>query len=221
MMTVGLPSIPQRRTCGRPTQTTGKPCRLSPIWFWPEAAGITDPRSCRMHLTDAESAAYAPFLAADRERSDAFVREFIDHRMRLLASDPACWSWSLPTDTEVNGYLMSFSAATREHLGDARSLYVWGPWHAGRCAICGMDSVLINDHDHQTGLRRGRICSGCNTLEGFGHGGVFGKYRERNPATICGVAERYWNPFTQEYAEPQPERSGISWAEHPMKGIGL
>lgn len=93
-------------------------------------------------------------------------------------------------------------------------------WQAGRCAICGHVAVLVNDHDHQTSLVRGLLCRSCNTLEGMGHQGVFAKYRAFSPAIICGVRERYWNPFTKEYAEPAPP-PGDPWRDNPMKGIGL
>jgi hypothetical protein len=208
------------RSCVRIAATTGKRCRLSPIWFWPEGTGLPDPRSCRRHLTDDERAALAPFDAESEARSAEYMAVYDAWWLGLINSDPACWSWPLPTDDQIDSYIMSFSAETRGHLGDARSLYVWGLWHAGRCAICGRDSVLINDHDHRTGLMRGKICQGCNTLEGCGHGGVFAKYRERNPASISGVLERYWNPFTQEFAVPATP-AGDPWLSNPMRGIGL
>lgn len=209
------------RACGRPTKR-GEPCRLSPIWLWPARTGLPDPQSCRRHLTDEERAALAPIDAEWEAKSAADTAMFDAWWTRLINSDPACWSWPLPTDKEIQGYLMSFSAGTRRYLGDARSLYVMGPWHAGRCAICGSDGdVLVNEHDHRTGLMRGRTCQSCNVREGLNYGGVFAKYRERNPATICGVTERYWNPFTQEYAEPSADEPYDRWANNPMKGIGL
>ena len=93
-------------------------------------------------------------------------------------------------------------------------------WQDGRCAICGASVDLVQDHDHTTGLIRGDLCGRCNTLEGLRYGGVFAKYRKRNPATIWGVRERYWNPFTKEYAQPAPA-AGDPWRHNPMKGIGL
>ena len=92
-------------------------------------------------------------------------------------------------------------------------------WHDGRCAICGDRAVLVNDHDHRTGWQRGYLCNRCNILEGLGYGGVFEKYRRRNPAGICGVQEPYWNPSTREYAKPAPPYD--PWKNNPMKGVGL
>jgi hypothetical protein len=66
--------------------------------------------------------------------------------------------------------------------------------HKDRCAICGRRCMqLRKDHDHATGLIRGWLCPSCNTSEGCDHGneGIFAKYRERNPATMCGVRVEY------------------------------
>jgi hypothetical protein len=80
--------------------------------------------------------------------------------------------------------------------------------------------VLVEDHDHKTAMVRGRLCRSCNVLEGMGHGGVFAKYRERNPAVICGVQERYWNEYTKAYAEPvQPSPPYDPWKNNPMRGV--
>jgi len=35
-----------------------------------------------------------------------------------------------------------------------------------KCAICGDDKRLVIDHNHETGVVRGILCSRCNTLEG-------------------------------------------------------
>jgi len=32
----------------------------------------------------------------------------------------------------------------------------------GRCAMCGAESVLVVDHDHDTGVVRGLLCRTCN-----------------------------------------------------------
>jgi len=74
--------------------------------------------------------------------------------------------------------------------------------HHGMCAICGGTGDLVDDHDHETGLVRGRLCRFCNAKEGHAdNDGIFGKYRERNPASILGISVRYWSPWSG-YAEP-------------------
>lgn len=93
-------------------------------------------------------------------------------------------------------------------------------WQAGRCAICGKVSALVTDHDHTTGLIRGGLCSSCNTTEGVSIAPVFVHYRHRNPASILGIAERYWHPIERAYAEPSPPPVD-KWKNNPMKGIGL
>lgn len=35
------------------------------------------------------------------------------------------------------------------------------------CKLCGMDKILVPDHDHESGKVRGALCHGCNV--GIGH----------------------------------------------------
>lgn len=35
------------------------------------------------------------------------------------------------------------------------------------CEICGEETKLVYDHDHQTGLHRGWLCASCNKMLGF------------------------------------------------------
>jgi hypothetical protein len=80
----------------------------------------------------------------------------------------------------------------------------WWEWHPFMCAICGSKHRLVIDHDHATGLIRGRLCHSCNIREGFSHGDDrFGLYRQRNPASMWGFREVYWDPFRGE-AKPEP-----------------
>jgi hypothetical protein len=103
------------------------------------------------------------------------------------ARDPACWLWPLPS-----------SWAFRDEE-EAEEFLKW--WNH-LCAICESRHDLVCDHDHRTGLVRGYLCASCNTREGHaGNDGAFGKYRERNPASILGIKIRYYSPITG-WAEP-------------------
>jgi hypothetical protein len=103
--------------------------------------------------------------------------------------EPECWSWPVP---EPCAY------ATEAEADEA--LAEWQRFRG--CAICGVTGVLVDDHDHQTGLMRGQLCHTCNTKEGKGsQRPPFVKYRERHPAAILGVKVRYWSSWTG-YAEP-------------------
>ncbi|WP_211328833.1 endonuclease domain-containing protein [Thermomonospora umbrina] len=113
--------------------------------------------------------------------------------------DPACWSWAAPE--------------TRTYK-DEDSAGLFLSWWNRECAVCGVPGRLVVDHDHKTGLIRGRLCGSCNSLEGHASDdyGVFRKYRERPPAVILGIRAQYYNPWTG-YAEPEPELSDEAAAE--------
>lgn len=87
-------------------------------------------------------------------------------------------------------------------------------WQAGRCAICGTGSEqLVRDHDHETALVRGLLCTRCNTLEGSSWHPAMVTYRNgANPAAILGHREVYYNAFTG-YAKPQPRTTPDEMAE--------
>ena len=135
-------------------------------------------------------------------------------------SDPACWSWEPDTGAILERIKASVPQVAREHISDEG----WGEalledWQAGRCAICGNRRRLVTDHDHHSGMIRGLLCRSCNILEGMGRVGVFAKYRERNPAAICGVLVPYESPFAEKRAEPAPPYD--PWKDNPLKGAGL
>jgi hypothetical protein len=159
-----------------------RPCQRTPcdgtIFPWMVTLG-PDPMCCYQHYTDAE-----------RTALDAAMAER-DATMRLREVEPACWSWEVPEP--------------REYASEEEARTALSEWQFGRgCAICGPGWDLVDDHDHQTGLIRGRLCGSCNVKEGWGNDTPpFTKYRERGPAVILGVKVRYWSSFTG-YAEAQP-----------------
>jgi hypothetical protein len=136
---------------------------------------------------------------------------------------PACWSWPPPTDADRERVRTLYKSAI-DQLGDGiLPALVMSDWQQERCAVCGGQGAPVEDHDHGTGLVRGYLCRGCNVAEGMNRyaGRVWREYRERNPASICGVVERYWDPLTKEFAEPAEPLSADRWKNHPMRGVGL
>jgi Recombination endonuclease VII len=173
----------QHRPCGRPTKR-GKPCRQLVLGGGP----------CHRHRTSDEPrkagrvslawfAAPPGFSAANDEEAGRAYRN----------RDPACWSWPAPQTCTFK---------------DEESAVLFLHWWNRECAVCGLGDELVEDHDHQTGLIRGRLCRSCNSLEGHASDsyGVFRKYRERPPAVILGIRAQYWSPWTGQ-AEPEPEVS--------------
>lgn len=187
--------------CSRTTRR-GNRCRNFRVRWW--ACTGDDPASCEGHLTDDE-----------RDRFRAGRQALFGGRDDL---EPACWSWPPPTEADIDAAKRAFPGLTLSE-GDWRSLMM-SEWHQGRCAICGIAGQhLVEDHDHVTGLERGHLCRSCNVKEGMNRGGVFARYRQKNPASICGVREVYYDPFTKEFAEPAPQVD--RWKDNPMRGIGL
>ena len=84
---------------------------------------------------------------------------------------PACWSWPVTAADHEQAFLAELGGhPTREgkRLADA----LMTSWHAGRCAVCGSTRYpLVNDHDHDTGYLRGRLCERCNQRRRAGTGG--------------------------------------------------
>lgn len=187
--------------CGRPTSTTGRPCR-----GFRAAGGFTPAPACASHLTEEERAAW------QREKDAVTVAVFGP----LLAwpAEPACWSWPVPGDLDkfTRAAVADHSpdaAAVLLRSDEARGSTALNAWHAGRCAICGRvdGGELVTDHDHDTGLIRGLLCRSCNTREGLNAAGSFAAYRERHPAAILGVRARYYDPYAREYARPVADPS--------------
>lgn len=116
-------------------------------------------------------------------------------RARWWERNPACWSWKIPTRTELERLRTKLPNASDETL----RWLLMAEMHRDRCAACGRSCYrsqsLRTDHDHETGLVRGFLCPSCNTSEGYSRseGGIFGMYRLLNPAMMCGVRQAYWH----------------------------
>lgn len=83
----------------------------------------------------------------------------------------------------------------------------WQEFHAGvrladddeapeRCAICEVAPVwparrLVEDHCHDTGQIRGRLCNRCNLRESRWDGPIYRRYRAWHPAAILDAHEMY------------------------------
>lgn len=171
--------ILEEHRCGRPTLSTRNACRA--LRLFPFAA-------CVKHLNDEERTTYE----TEKAKWRAHFQPYRQQRTALLLGDPACWSWPVPGEDLASG----------DEYEDARRL---SDWQKGRCAICGIVDQLVNDHDHQTGLVRGRLCRPCNTSEGFDGrpGTVFERYRQRPPTSMLRIRLRYWDPIAKAFAQPE------------------
>jgi len=122
-------------------------------------------------------------------------------------TEPACWAWPPPPPLDEFSHLAE---------DDWRWPLVMAAWQKDRCAICGIRKTkLVWDHDHETGLIRGCLCSACNTSEGGSGVSLYVKYRERNPASIWGIRVLYDHP--QPAAEPLPHDLAIKQIEFALK----
>lgn len=124
----------------------------------------------------------------------------------MSAGAPACWRWKPLTPVIIAGLLEPYPPGYWSGL-DARQQQraLMRGWHRGRCAVCGtVRRSLIEDHSHETGLTRGFLCQSCNVREGYRWGGVYARYRERNPASILAIRIPYVDPVTGLMALPKP-----------------
>jgi hypothetical protein len=136
------------------------------------------------------------------------------------APAPACWSWppERPTNDDLSRRFWEgidttgYSASALELLQEAADALhndeeTLRTWQAGRCAICGETGRrMVCDHDHESGLVRGWLCSSCNTREGVAigfPGTIMAAYRERPPTTILALTIRYKDPISGQLARPQ------------------
>lgn len=173
-----LPLAVPYEPCGRPTKV-GMPCAhgrgamtlgdgFGVIW-WESPA-------CKTHLTP--------------EERDA--RQEVEDRISAAqaAIEPACWSWTVPALEDVIEMINAYPEQVRRYLFP--DIVAFEEFHDNRCAICGLrSSDLVEDHDHSTGMVRGKLCRGCNAAEGKSVLPLFWKYRARNPAGILGVQLPY------------------------------
>jgi len=119
----------------------------------------------------------------------------------MLPTEPVYWNWEPPSaaDWERARYDRRYDRPVDDEEMVAFRVLV--RWCRYRCGICGTSDPkcrIVMDHDHQTrsGLCRGLLCFDCNRREGFSGPAVFGLYRERPPALICGTEVGYWPSST-------------------------
>lgn len=110
---------------------------------------------------------------------------------------PACWAW--PADPTTLDHLRVWSAESPSTdmsilLEQRAAFAMLEEWHGGRCAVCGEMPVrgsLVRDHHHKSGMIRGLLCSGCNTVEGRSTSTLFENYRQRPPVKILAIEVLY------------------------------
>lgn len=106
---------------------------------------------------------------------------------------PAYWRWAADPDVlrEVELAATQVPSENAAVIAEQRASFGFlERWQAGRCAVCGevpARGALVRDHDHDSGLIRGLLCSGCNTLEGRSTSSLFERHRQRPPAAVLGV----------------------------------
>lgn len=109
---------------------------------------------------------------------------------------PACWSWPKRRSEIERLWEEARKVPTSETNvlpAERVAFSVLERWQNGRCAVCGETSEgrLVRDHDHDSGMIRGLLCSGCNTLEGWSSSQLFANYRRRHPAALLAVKVLY------------------------------
>lgn len=149
---------------------------------------------------------------------------------------PVCWNydWPLPELPALPSVVLdtadrlavhrvraaAIMAAIRDPEDELRDRLL--RWQLNRCAVCGVEARLVEDHDHESGLTRGYLCGSCNLGEGLNRGRIFSLYRWRHPTSLLGLTIRYLDPFTREPVAPQPRwRPRDRFRESAAKGIGL
>ncbi|MFI0966999.1 endonuclease domain-containing protein [Streptomyces sp. NPDC021080] len=113
-------------------------------------------------------------------------------RYRLPNSTPSCWRHLTFEERSlvVAKKAARMAEATAQYMSEGNVYLTWQipsraagqsdreylkAFHDGRCAWCGRtDEPLVRDHDHDTELSRGLLCTGCNQAES-----VYGRYIKR------------------------------------------
>lgn len=199
---------------------TKKRCKYGCV-DWRVANGVewvpisgTPPEVCRTHLSTEERRVYEE--AKSREVS--FLAYLVARNPP--PTEPACWSWEPTTSADMERVKTLIPEIARQYISNEDwAELLLDEWQAGRCAICGHRKPLVRDHSHSSGYTRGLLCRSCNISEGMGGEGIFARYRELNPAVICGLRVRYRNSLTGELAVPPPPYD--PWTDNPLKGAGL
>lgn len=82
-------------------------------------------------------------------------------------------------------------------------------YQEGRCAVCNEARRLVvdHDHDHDTGLVRGLLCYGCNSMEGRSHCTPwFDAYRADPPAVRFGLEVPYGEHLPRRVKVPGTDK---------------
>ncbi len=124
-----------------------------------------------------------------------------DEAQRIAGDTPACHDWPLPA-RPLPVWLHR----------EPRILWVLRWWQSGRCAICGTNwHGLAIDHDHETNLVRGLLCSRCNYDEGWIDVPLFAAYRRRHPAALLRLSGDYEVHVPNCDAWPESRPDGSIW----------
>lgn len=141
-------------------------------------------------------------------------------------NEPVCWSWPVPAIETVEQFAARVVAENERVPFNCRRdpavVKFYDPdrdrfdrFHAGRCALCGWRGRLVEDHCHDTGQVRGRLCPGCNVIEGRSSLDLVVRYRSRHPAAILQFYEPYHDGIAWINGWSQIEHRGDLYCRGP------